>query len=153
MSKRIKILIAAVIMIFAVLLTCAAVLYRHWAYHPSTIIDRVVYDDGEDRHIEMFSMIMSGSDKIPYSKVLQEKLAEYFDWQRQVEDDLYKYHFEYDTPCDIRVSAEVKDGKTTFRYEGYLTEPDGEKVDYKSEKVIDYVFVSEDELFVKRKMT
>ena len=153
MSKRIKLLICVVVLIFAALFTCAAVFYLRCAYHPPAIIDRVVYDGGEDRHIEMFSMIMSGSDKIPYAKVLQERLTEYFEWQRQVEDDLYKYHFEYDTPCDIRVSAEVKDGKTTFRYAGYLTDPNGERIDYENEKVIDYVFVSDDELFVKRKLT
>lgn len=153
MRRRVKILLVVIVFVIAALFTCAAVIYRHWAYHPATIIDRVVYEDGEDRHIEMFSMVMSGSDKIPYAKVLQESLSEYLEWQRQVEDDLYKYHFEYDTPCDIRVSAEVKDGKTVFRYEGYVTAPDGERIDYKNEKVIDYVFVSNDELFVKRNLS
>lgn len=46
---------------------------------------------------------------------------------------------EVQEPCDIRVSGEVKDGKTTLCYEGTYTTKDGETVEYFEEKTFDFV--------------
>jgi hypothetical protein len=53
----------------------------------------------------------------------------------------------YAAPLHITVSGEVKDGETTFWYEGYATTPKGDTVDYRKEATFDYVFVPGDALF------
>lgn len=88
-------------------------------------------------------MVIADNPDISIVKSVQEKVREYSDWNNKVIEELQKYS----APLDIRVSTDVKGGKTTFQYTGYVTTQDGETIDYQNEKVIDYVFVDGDKLF------
>ena len=101
--------------------------------------------EGEHYHFEWL-MVISGDGYygVPIaSKVLKQQL-ELAIWDNEVFDEIY---YTYKAPLDIRVSGEVGNGKTTLRYEGYVTTEDGETIDYKNEKVFEVEFVKPDELF------
>lgn len=63
-------------------------------------------------------------------------------WNNLVVSELSKVVNE---PADIRVSGEVKDGKTTLRCEGTCTTEDGENAKYFREKTFDFVFELDEE--------
>ena len=73
------------------------------------------------------------------------KLREFVLWNRTVDLEL---HYVYIAPYDVRASGEVRGGKTTLRYEGYVTTRDGETIEYKNEMTFDGAFGPEGELFV-----
>lgn len=73
------------------------------------------------------------------------KLREFVLWNHTVDLEL---HYVYIVPYDVRVSGEVKDGKTTLRYEGYVTTQDGKTIEYKNEMAFDGAFGPEGELFI-----
>ena len=74
-----------------------------------------------------------------------ETLREFVLWNHIVDLEL---HYVYTAPYDVRVSGEVKGGKTTLRYEGYVTTQDGETIEYKNEMTFDGAFGPEGGLFI-----
>ena len=141
MSKKLIVSIAAICVALAVIISGGLLWY--FSGYPSFTINRMVSENGNDYHNEWLMMTVSDNPGIPISKKVQDKITEYSNWNNKAVEEILNFY----APLDIRVSCEVKDGKTTFRYTGYATTQDGETIDIQNEKVIDYVFVSEDKLF------
>lgn len=67
---------------------------------------------------------------------IENQFIEVHAWNNLVVSDLSQVVNE---PADIRVSGEVKNGKTTLRYEGTYTTKDGATAEYFEEKTFDFV--------------
>lgn len=141
MTKKLIAGITAICVIAAVIISAGVYWYLS-CYH-SFDIKRMVSENGDNYHNEWLMMVIADNPDISIVKSVQEKVREYSDWNNKVIEELQKYS----APLDIRVSTDVKGGKTTFQYTGYVTTQDGETIDYQNEKVIDYVFVDGDKLF------
>lgn len=141
MTKKLIVSITAICVIAAAIISSGA--YWYLSCYPSFAIKRMVSENGDDYHSEWLMMVIADNPNIPIAESVQEKIREYSDWNNNVVEELKKYS----APLDIRVSGDVKDGKTTFRYTGYVTTQDGETIAYQNEKVIDYIFVKGDKLF------
>lgn len=128
--KRIGIGFAA--LVFALLL--ANVLYNRYDAGVQILRGRGFT---EDRYRESIMIAVAGSDLVGISPRLELNLLELHLWNDSVVRKLSA--FPHDTPCSIRVSGEVHKGKTTLRYEGYITDENGEKVDIKEEMTFDFV--------------
>ncbi len=145
MNKKLIVSITAICVTAAVIISAGV--YWYMSRYPSFDVKRMVSENGDDYHNEWLMMVVSDNPNIPIAKSVQEKVSEYSDWNNKVMEELQKYS----APLDIRVSTDVKDGKTTFQYTGYVTTQEGETIAYQNEKVIDYVFVDGDKLFDKSK--
>ena len=73
------------------------------------------------------------------------KVRELVLWNHGVDLEI---NYCYTAPYHIEASGEVKNGKTTLRYEGYVTTQDGETIEYKNEMTFDGAFGPEGELFI-----
>ncbi len=60
-----------------------------------------------------------------------------YPWNDAVLQEIASYPA--DQPRSIQVSGEVAQGKTTLRYEGYLTDAAGNRVDFRQERTFDFV--------------
>lgn len=125
----------------------------YWSYHPHMVIQRAVINsssrfEGEYHH-EQIMFSLANHRGIPLAQSVEENLMELGDWCNQVDTDLRE---NYIAPYNIRVSGEVANGKTTLRYEGYVTTKDGETVDYKKEMTFDFAYVSNDNLFQNNRL-
>ena len=123
----------------------SGIVYR--ANHPIISIIRMDISNserfsGEPYHDERIMAVTSTSWFTP--KKVRDELNEFSKWYHDVDNELYN---NYVAPYDIRVFGEVKDGKTTIRFEGYVTTPDGETVDYKNERTFDIEFSDKSDLF------
>ena len=99
--------------------------YRHDSLH-----------EGKEAY---FEFIMDSSSWSGYKKVRELEL-----WTHGVDLEINYY---YTAPYHIEASGEVKNGKTTLRYEGYVTTRDGETVEYKNEMTFDWAYGPEGKLF------
>ena len=90
--------------------------------------------EGKEAYAE-FIMIAWSGDKAVRELVL---------WNEVVDLEV---HYFYTAPYHVEVSGEIKDGKTTLRYEGYVTTQDGETIEYKNEMTFDAVFDPKSDLF------
>ena len=123
----------------------SGIVYR--ANHPIISIIRMDISNserfsGEPYHDERIMAVTSTSWFTP--KKVRDELNEFSKWYHDVDNELYN---NYVAPYDIRVFGEVKDGKTMIRFEGYVTTPDGETVDYKNERTFDIEFSDKSDLF------
>lgn len=147
MSLKKKLLLLAGLAAALLIAAGGFLLYR--SYHPYVVFARVVRDSDarfeEPYYCEVLMMISGTPSLISIAPSVEEKMKEYAIWNHIVEQDLYE---NYVAPLHITVSGEVKDGKTTFCYEGYVTTPQGDTIDYREEKTFDHVFAPQEELFL-----
>lgn len=141
MNWKKKIFIPAAVMIALLDVIGSCCIY--WSFHPQITITRSILDSDEEYHYERIMTIFTSKFDLPIAKPIRDELHALFDWCDSVDADLYE---NYTAPLRITVSGEVKEGKTTFWYEGYATTQDGETIDYREEKTFDCVFVSNEEL-------
>lgn len=117
------------------------------SFHPTIMITRMIKDsDARSEgayYCEWLMMISGESSLVPTAAGVKAHMMEFSIWNNDVVTDLYE---NYGAPLHITASGQVKDGKTTFWYEGYATTPEGETVEYREEATFDYVFVPGDEL-------
>lgn len=124
--------------ILALILVLSVSFYCYISYHPYI---RLGISEGDGLDIMLYSM--SDSDIISVAKEIEENMIEIADWNNEVVTFLQS---NANHPRDIKPSAEIIDGKTILRYEGYYTTEDGEKVDYFEEKTFDFVVIPDDDL-------
>ena len=146
---RWRAVITAVIVVVVVMVS-AAVLASHfyWMTHyryPEIVLslrDPMVDPrfQRDEYHAEFIMAAWSGDPKT------EKKMREFVLWNHIVDLEL---HYVYVAPYDVRASGEVKGGKTTLRYEGYVTTQDGETIEYKSEMTFDGAFGPEGKLFTE----
>ena len=91
--------------------------------------------EGKEAYCEHIMVFWSGDKKV----------RELVLWNEVVDLEI---HYFYTAPYHIEASGEIKNGKTTLRYEGYVTTRDGETIEYKNEMTFDAVFDPKSELFV-----
>ena len=142
--KILSALLFIAVLIFAIRYL-SGIVYR--ANHPIISIIRMDISNserfsGEPYHDERIMVVSSTSWFTP--KKVRDELNEFGEWYHGVDNELYN---NYVAPYDIRVSGEVEGGKTTIRFEGYVTTPEGETVDYKNERTFDIEFSENSDLF------
>ena len=132
-----------VVCLLVVLATVGSIfLYR--SYHPNIMITTSSVEKSEEYYCEWLRVVTGSSSFIPIASSINDKMTELSIWNNNVVTDLEE---NYVAPLNITVSGEVKDGKTTFWYEGYATTPEGDTISYREEKTFDYVFDPDSELF------
>lgn len=147
--------IACLGVVLALLVGAFGVYYAYWSYHPHMVILCAQADSDrhfeEEHHHETIVVSLSNHRGIPLADSVEENLMELGEWNNRVITDLYENYIAA-APYDIRVSGEVAGGKTTLRYEGYVTTPEGETIDYKEEMTFDFAYVSNEDLFQNNKL-
>ena len=145
MKKR----LLAGILAAVVLLSIAGVWY--YTSYPVIGIGKMVASNSDkfekEFHSELISLWGAGNDFLPDSPLQTRKWYEVSTWNEKVSFELMQYSIEGGIAYNIEVSGEIKDGKTTLRYEGYIITKDGERIDYKQEKTFDFVLCSEKRFF------
>lgn len=111
-KKKIFIPIAVMVTLLAVIGLCCI----YWSFHPQITITRSILDSDEEYHYERIMTIFTSKFDLPIAEPIRDELYALFDWCDSVDADLYE---NYIAPLRITVSGEVKEGKTTFWYEGY----------------------------------
>ena len=104
-------------------------------YHDSMADARYEKDE---YHADWIGFAWAGDE------ITDKKVRELALWNHIVDLEL---HYVYVAPYDVRASGEVKNGRTTLRYEGYVTTRDGETIEYRNEMTFDGAFGPEGELF------
>ena len=141
MPRKKKVLTA--LGVAAALLVSAGAYYLYWSYHPhisiSSTLPKSNYSDGV-YHNEWIAVAFSTHRGIPEAKRVKEELHELWLWNDQIVTELYTYT----TPYYIHVSGENEDGRITLRYEGCVTDQNGETMDYKREATFDLFVRKED---------
>ena len=146
---RWRAVITAVIAAVAVMSAAGGLAYHfywptHHHYPEITLYRRDSIADARFERDEYYAdLIMAAWASNPQT---DEKMREFVLWNHIVDLEL---HYVYVAPYDIRVSGEVRGGRTTLRYEGYVTTQDGETIEYKNEMTFDGAFGPEGELFVR----
>lgn len=95
-----------------------------------------------------YGMIMVSEHENPLFKPSEEKLnnlLEIYDWLNSADTDVRKYF--NNGAYNIEGSGEIKDGKTTLRYKGYVTNENGEQIEYLNEKTFDFTVTDESHFF------
>ena len=90
--------------------------------------------EGKEAYFEYIMVVWSGDKKV----------RELVLWNHGVDLEI---NYFYTAPYHIEASGEIKNGRTTLRYEGYVTTQDGETIEYKNEMTFDAVFDPKSELF------
>lgn len=134
--------------IISALVVVVGLFYLYRSFHPHTTVTRMVKDSDvrfkEEYYCEYLTVITAKSTLIRTAPSVETKWEEFHIWNDGIATELYE---NYVAPLHITVSGEVKDGKTTFLYEGYVTTPEGDTIPYREEKTFDYVFDPGSELF------
>lgn len=138
-----------VIIVVAVLILLGGIFALYYNSYPLvSVVKSVTFSnpnfDGE-YYRETVSIVTAGNDILPDSPKIEKRLSQVAEWNDSVVTELLNADFV--APLNIKVSSEVKDGKTVLRYEGYVTTKDGEKQDYLNEKTFDFVLCPEKRLF------
>ena len=137
----------AVLAVLAVMSAAGGLAYHFfWPTHhhyPDIVLSRQesMYDprfERDEYHAQFIQAAWAGNPKT------DAKMREFVLWNHIVDLEL---HYVYVAPYDVRVSGEVKNGKTTLRYGGYVTTRDGETVEYKNEMTFDWAYGPEGKLF------
>ena len=145
---RWRAVITAVIAVLAVMSVAAAAAYHfYWPTHhhyPEITLYRMdsvadVRFDRDEYYAEFIGAAWASDPQ------MDKKVREFVLWNHIVDLEL---HYVYVAPYDVRASGEIKGGKTTLRYEGYVTTQDGETIEYKNEMTFDGAFGPEGELFI-----
>ena len=130
------------------IVSVGAFCFYHYSFHPNIMFVRMVKDSDvrfeEEYYFEWLMPITAESPIIPITSSIKDKMEKLYIWNNGVVTDLNE---NYVAPLHIIVSGEVKDGRTTFWYQGYATTSEGDTIEYWEEETFDYVFVSGDELF------
>ncbi len=84
-------------------------------------------------------MIITEDRAILFSNAssFENKMRDIVDWNNYVDKKIYEY--DLTLPNHICVSGDVGSGRTTLRYEGYLTDSSGGRVEFTEEKSFDFV--------------
>ena len=126
-----------------ILLCCVAVLavlvsYLAKPLFPLVKISKMQsYSNAEGNTVEMMAIVSSGAEWSPFVKKTEERLDLITDWINDIDEELRSYPM--DQPHQVILSGDVKNGKTTFTFTGYLTNASGERVEYNREKTFDFV--------------
>ena len=99
----------------------------------------------QNQYLESITCIESaktflGMDSFQIYKKQLTQEQEISNWSNSVVTELQKEYLS--RPHHIEVFSEVKNKETTLRYEGWVTTKEGEKIEYKQEKVFDFVLDS-----------
>lgn len=140
MTRKVRILETAVVVlcIVIVLLIVVGAGYIYCSYHPVMTVSRASSTrfSGEGGHHEVMMLVYHEAYNVPIALSVKDTMSEYMSWNESVISELNTYTM----PYDIRVSGEVDGGKTTLRYEGYVTTEDGDTVDYLNEMTFAFAF-------------
>lgn len=106
---------------------------------PIVYIDKSIPSGAADDHYFSKILIAVADDdgKVKSQKV-EQHLKELTDWNRETHDYIYSY-VQNEGLYHIDVSGEVQNGKTVLRYEGYVTDESGNRMDIFKEKTFDFV--------------
>ena len=132
---RWRAVLLAVVIAVAIMSTAAG-LYASHVYHK-------LFPDYPDIHLSRmvvradprFEGLESYSEHIMLAWSGDKKVRELVLWNDVVDLEV---HYFYTAPYHVEASGEVKDGKTTLRYEGYVTTQKGETVEYLREMTFDF---------------
>ena len=127
--KRIRHLTAGILAaaaLFAVLLLSGC-FYLYCSNHPVMILQRG--HAKSDGSLEFIACMETDRFGIPMSWKAKAESRAFAMWNKSVFDGLY---YGYDE-CRITVSGEVRNGKTTLRYTGTVTDSDGNEIPFAEE--------------------
>ena len=148
-TRKSKVLITIGVTLL-LLIVLAVIYYLYWLYNPYVIFDNgrstSSPDYAEDYYKEIIMVVTHGRTNIPTAKSVNDKLNVIWEWNDAAITELRGYG----APMNIKVSGGEEHGKTTLRYEGYVTTPEGETIDYKNEKTFDFIVSGNAEFFDER---
>ena len=137
MTKKQKILIpviVAIVIVLAAVVGARIYFMNRVELSASTVSFKDDSRFPDQEYVSQRIMLTSGeSDNwfFGQSEKVRSEIDRCFKWNGDVDQDLYN---NYIAPLNITASVKT-DGKTTvIRYEGYVTTPDGETVDYCKEE-------------------
>lgn len=145
MKKR----LLSIILVTVILISAAGMWY--YTSYPIIGVDNAVAISSEkfedEFHSERISVLVAGNDFLPDSPVQKRKLEEVWEWNNSVSTELLEYSAEGGKAYNITVSGELKDGKTTLRYHGYIIKKNGTRIEYSEEKTFNFTLCSEERFF------
>lgn len=148
--KKVTLLIVCILV---VLVLVGAAVYCCNRMAPTVTFSRntISHTDADakaESKIELITFSVGSSefmDKIsPVSKNINRNINEYAAWFHEVEAEINQT---YTAPAEIKASAAINDGRTTFRYEGFVTDRDGNRVLYSRERTFSFVYDEENSIF------
>lgn len=131
--KKIKhltagITVGAILLTVLILFGCC---YLYCSNHPVMVIQRG--HSKPDGSLEYFACMEADRFGVPMSWKAKAESRAFAMWNKSVFDGLYFGYAE----CRITVSGEVKNGKTTLRYTGTVTDESGSKIPFEEEKTFE----------------
>ena len=141
-SKTFTIIISIVVLLAVVL----AILYFYAVNNPKCEVKRSVAENNPEAHGEIIVLIDFGLPfGLNYTEAAEEKMRSVSNWQNScIEEQQILFQ---NGPYEITVSGEMDNGKTTLRYKGYVTDANGERIEYLNEKTFDFVFSDKNHFF------
>lgn len=124
--------------VLLVLLLSAGGWYLYLAYNPDIDLSRSQSSRNSEENYHSELIMIAFAEPVPMADTVRQRLREVGDWNDGIASDLM-YNYDNTQPRDIRVYGEIKDGKMTLGYAGYVTGKDGQRIDYKNEKTFDFV--------------
>lgn len=121
----------------AVAVCALAAAFFHMRYPEVQLTKSTNAGGSEENHVEQIVSYTFESSLIPPSPKVVERWKTFGAWNDAVLQEIASYPT--DQPRSIQVSGEVAQGKTTLRYEGYLTDAAGNRVDFRQERTFDFV--------------
>lgn len=137
--------------VLALVITFSIVGIWYYSSYPTISVGKLVASSSdnfnEEFHSERISIVSVGAGFIPDSPFQKRKMDEVWAWNDPISQELLEHSKEGGIAYNIVVSGEIKNGKTTLRYEGYIIKKDGKRIDYFQEKTFDFVLCSEKNFF------
>lgn len=127
--KKLKHLTVGMIVsaVFLTLLILFGCFYFYCANHPVITLQRA--QAKPDGSMEYFFCFETERYHVPLSWKAKAETRLFAMWNKSVFDGLY-YGYE---ECNITISGDVKDGKTTLRYSGTVTDANGNEIPFEEE--------------------
>lgn len=144
--------LSAVVLVLVVIISIAG--FWYYTSYPIISVGKMVGTQNESFEKEFYSETVNISSSIigflPDSPLQKKKLDEVWEWNNPISLELTEIRKDGGLAYNIEVSGEIKNGKTTLRYEGYIIKKDGKRIDYFQEKTFDFVLCSEKRFFTDK---
>lgn len=108
---------------------------QFFAFRPFLRFNHTHVDLKEDYNFETVYMMSAYDPKRYTPKTFLDSEQAFNHWNKDIFDELY---YEYTSPTDVKLTAELDHTKVTFTYKGYVTTQEGETIDYFEEASFDF---------------
>lgn len=141
------------VMLALIVITTTVCIWYYTSYPTIGVGKMVALENNnfeKEFHSERISITSAVVDFLPDSPLQKQKIDEVKAWNDPIALELAEYSKEGGLAYNIVASGEIKDGKTTLCYDGYIIKKDGKRIDYKEEKTFDFVICSEERFFTDK---